>query len=105
MCRTTIQVGQTPQQVRLVLGTPLLADPFHADRWDYTYEFMRQGKILEHRNFSVYFVDGKVARWEGDEMPQSVAELNRAAVDKGLGHVPSAEDPGFFDWFLNLFKR
>src|ERR1700741_4712119 len=34
-----LKVGQPRQQVRLVLGTPLLADPFHADRWDYVYEF------------------------------------------------------------------
>ena len=53
---------------------------FRDDRWDYVYEFTRQGQIAEHRHFTVYFVDDKLARWEGDEMPQSVAELNRAAA-------------------------
>jgi outer membrane protein assembly factor BamE len=100
-----LKVGQTTQQVRLILGTPLLVDPFHDNRWDYTYMFMRQGRIVEHRNLTVFFADGKLARWEGDEMPKSMAELNRAAFDKSLGHVPSADDPGIFDWIINIFKR
>ena len=62
-------MGQTRQQARLALGTPLVADAFHANRWDYVYEFNRQGQTLEHRRFTVYFVDDKVARWEGDEVP------------------------------------
>ena len=65
------------------------ADPRHAaarhafrdNRWDYVYEYKRQGRVLEHRKFTVYFVDDKLARWEGDEMPLSVRELNRERRD------------------------
>jgi hypothetical protein len=38
-------------------------------------------------------------------MPQSVAALNRSAVDKSMGHVPASDDPGFFDWLFGIFKR
>jgi outer membrane protein assembly factor BamE len=99
-----LKVGQTPQQVRAILGTPLLTSPFRPDRWEYVYEFKRQGKPLEHRNFSVYFIDGKLARWEGDEMPPSMAALNRAASTKSLPAEPSASDKGFFSWFWDIFK-
>ena len=60
-----ITVGMTRSQVRFVLGTPMIADPFHADRWDYLYYF-KEGKSqkLEHRQFVVYFTDEKVARTE-----------------------------------------
>ncbi len=75
-----LKVGQTRQQVRATLGTPMLTDAFHADRWDYPYEFNRQGRTLEHRQFTVYFVDEKVARWEGDEMPPSPAEVARSVT-------------------------
>ena len=68
-----LKVGQTRQQVAPALGTPLVADAFHDNRWDYVYEFKRQGRTLEHRQFTVYFVDDKLARWEGDEMPPSPA--------------------------------
>jgi outer membrane protein assembly factor BamE len=91
-----LKVGQTRPQVRLVLGTPLVTSAFRDNRWDYVYAFARQGKTLEHRQFAVYFVDDKLARWEGDEMPPSAAELNRAASSKSLGHIPSADDPGIF---------
>jgi outer membrane protein assembly factor BamE len=100
-----LKEGQTRVQVRSILGTPLVTTVFRDDRWDYVYGFTRQGKELERRNFTVYFVGDKLARWEGDEMPTSVAELNRAAVDKTLGHIPSADDPGFFDWLFGLFRR
>ena len=50
-----LKVGQTRPQVRLVLGTPLLTDPFHANRWDYPYEFTRQGRTLEHRQLTALF--------------------------------------------------
>ena len=99
-----LKVGQTKQQVRAFLGTPMLTDAFHANRWDYPYEFNRLGRTLEHRQFTVYFVDDKLARWEGDEMPQSVVELNRAAGEKALKPEPSADDKGFFGRLWDILK-
>jgi outer membrane protein assembly factor BamE len=100
-----LKVGQTPQQVRSILGTPLITSPFRPNRWDYVYEFKRQGRPLEHRNFAVYFVDDKLARWEGDEMPLSMAAVNRAMAAKTIKPDPSADDKGFFAWFWDLFPK
>jgi len=100
-----LKAGQTQQQVRAILGTPLLVSAFRPDQWEYVYEYKRQGKPFEHRNFTVYFVDGKLARWEGDEMPPSMAALNRAASTKSLPPEPSASDQGFFAWLLDIFRR
>ena len=100
-----LRVGQTRPQVRQILGTPLVTSAFRPDRWDYVYEYKKQGKALEHRNFAVYFVDDKLARWEGDEMPMSVAALNRAAATKTLKRDPNADDKGFFSWFWDMFKQ
>ena len=101
-----LTVGMTMDQVKATLGTPLLADPFHADRWDYIYRYTRQGKLVESREFRVYFVDSKLARWEGDEVPQSAAELNRRAEERTLGKPPAAaDDKGFFDRLFGIFKR
>ncbi|MEO8136750.1 MAG: outer membrane protein assembly factor BamE [Betaproteobacteria bacterium] len=100
-----LKVGQTPQQVRTILGTPLIISPFRPNQWDYVYEFKRQGRPQEHRNFSVYFVDDKLARWEGDEMPPSMASLNREAASKSLPRDPSAGDKGFLGWFLDIFRK
>jgi outer membrane protein assembly factor BamE len=100
-----LKEGQTRSQVRAILGTPLVTSAFRDNRWDYVYGFTRQGQTLERRAFAVYFDGDKLARWEGDEMPQSMAVVNRAAADKSLGHIPSADDPGWFDWLFGIFKR
>jgi outer membrane protein assembly factor BamE len=102
-----LKVGQTRVQVRGTLGTPLVADPFHANRWDYVYEFRRQGRTLEHRQFVAYFVDDKLARWEGDEMPPPPAEVARsgggdAALDKSLSTAPKT---GETNWLQDLLKK
>jgi outer membrane protein assembly factor BamE len=70
-----LKAGMTREQVRFVLGTPLVADVFHADRWDYV--FMRQpqgGGALEQRRLSVFFQDGRLARVDGDVVPQKAAD-------------------------------
>ena len=100
-----LQVGMSRQQVRASLGTPLVTSAFRDSRWDYVYEFTRQGKVREHRQFTVFFVDDKLARWEGDEMPQSVVELNRAAGEKALKKQPDADDQGFFGKIIDWFKK
>ena len=92
-----LRVGQTPQQVRLALGTPLLMDPFHPSRWEYVYNFTRQGVMLEQRQFTVYFVNDKLARWEGDEAAPAPAEVARAGggdalLDKSLSTAPKTAD-------------
>lgn len=75
-----LKLGMTRQQVRAALGTPLVADPFHADRWEYVYELRRKGRVVEHRQLNVFFVDDRLERWGGDEMPASAAMLNRAGA-------------------------
>lgn len=61
-----LKPGQTRDQVRFILGTPLLADPFHADRWDYVYRLQPGYGAVEQRRLTVYFADGKLARFDGD---------------------------------------
>ena len=64
-----LKPGMTKEQVRFVLGTPLVTDIFHADRWDYVFfREMPNGK-REQRNLSVLFQDGKLARVLGDLLP------------------------------------
>ena len=61
-----LKPGMSKEQVRLALGTPLLTDIFHADRWDYVYWRERPGTKLEQRKLTVFFEDGKLMRLDGD---------------------------------------
>ena len=60
-----LNVGMTKSQVRFLLGTPMITDAFHQERWDYLYYF-KDGKTqkVDRRLLTVYFVDDKVERVE-----------------------------------------
>jgi outer membrane protein assembly factor BamE len=61
-----LKPGMSKDQVKQMLGTPLLTDIFHADRWDYVYWRERPGQKREQRKLTVYFEDGKLNRLDGD---------------------------------------
>ena len=62
-----LKPGMSKEQVRFILGTPLIADSFHANRWDYVFRRqMANSNVLEHRKIAVFFEDGKLKRVEGD---------------------------------------
>jgi len=50
-----LRPGMTKQQVQRLLGTPLIADPFHQNRWDYYYQFGKGGNIAEQRHVTLFF--------------------------------------------------
>src|SRR5688572_11726498 len=64
-----LKVGMTRTEARQILGTPLLADVFHADRWDYYFSQSRGGRGGDRKLFSVFFKDDKVASFTGDVQP------------------------------------
>ena len=64
-----LKPGMTKEQVRYVLGTPLVSDIFHADRWDYVFFRDAPGNKREQRNLSVIFEKDRLARVIGDLMP------------------------------------
>ncbi len=64
-----LKPGMTKSQVRFALGTPLLVDVFHQDRWDYIYSIQRDGKERQQRRLSIFFADDKLTHIEGDVQP------------------------------------
>lgn len=67
-----LKPGLSRSQVRFLLGTPLVVDPFHRDRWDYVYLNAPGGKLVEQKRISLFFDGDTLARIEGD-MPAAVA--------------------------------
>jgi outer membrane protein assembly factor BamE len=61
-----LKPGMSREQVRFVLGSPLLSDVFHADRWDYVYAFRSSKGVQQEQRFTVFFSQGKLVRSEGD---------------------------------------
>ena len=109
-----LRPGQTREQVRFILGTPLLADIFHQQRWDYVYSF-RNGRtgVVETRQFSVYFDrDNRLEKTSGDVEVADADELaapttRTRLVDFGAlptdgtaPPMPPPEGPGFIEGLI-----
>lgn len=62
----SLRPGMTMRQVRFLLGTPLITDPFHQDRWDYFYSLVRDDSKPEQRRITVYFKGDNLSNIEGD---------------------------------------
>lgn len=73
-----LAVGQSKQQVVALLGTPSIADPFHAQRWDYTASERtnRRGSV-EIKNLTVFFEGDVVSKWEGEYFPENDVQLSK----------------------------
>jgi outer membrane protein assembly factor BamE len=63
---TQLKHGMSKDQVRFILGTPLLTDIFHAERWDYVYWREASSGKRESRKLALFFEGGKLARIDGD---------------------------------------
>jgi outer membrane protein assembly factor BamE len=79
--------GITRDQVLFALGTPLLTDPFHADRWDYVFRLKKNtGEVISSR-VTAFFKDNRLARIEGDQLP---TEKEYLAFIEGTSPAASA---------------
>jgi outer membrane protein assembly factor BamE len=61
-----LKLGLNRSQVRFLLGTPLVVDPFRTDRWDYVYVYYKAGKLAEQKRIALFFDGDTLARMEGD---------------------------------------
>jgi len=78
-----LKPGQTREQVRFILGYPLISDMFHADRWDYVYRLQPGRGEAEQRRIAVFFQDEKLVRVGGDV----IADDGKKALPKAANQV------------------
>jgi outer membrane protein assembly factor BamE len=78
-----LRPGMSRDQVRFVLGTPLVNDMFHADRWDYVYRFQPGRGDVQLRRLVVFFEESKLARVGGDV----IAEAGSATATESAARV------------------
>jgi outer membrane protein assembly factor BamE len=74
-----LQPGMTKRQVRFLLGTPMISDVFHANRWDYAYTEGEGSRPAEQRRVTVYFDNDRLVRITGDVRPQPPEEREEPA--------------------------
>jgi outer membrane protein assembly factor BamE len=94
-----LKPGLSRSQVRFLLGTPLVVDPFRPDRWDYVYFFYRAGALTEQRQITLFFDGDSLVRMSGDvpagmaaEAPPAVPQAPPAVLQapSAVPQAPSA---------------
>ena len=92
----SLQPGMSRDQVQLLLGTPLLRDPFHADRWDYSFNISRNGVVEDLRVLTVYFDNDRLVRAVGNAIEHAIQQLEAArpqAEQQAAAPQPAAPAP------------
>lgn len=79
-----LRVGMTKDQVRFIMGTPLLNDAFHANRWDYVYRLVRADRSVVQSRYTLLFKDEVLASHGGENVPEALDPNLRPAPAKDL---------------------
>jgi outer membrane protein assembly factor BamE len=89
-----IKPGMSRSQVRFGLGTPLVVDPFHPDRWDYVYVLQKSGRVVEKRRIVAVFEEDKLLRLEGAaDLPKEAISTVQSAAPKSAAKPPDGAAP------------
>ncbi|WP_454752423.1 outer membrane protein assembly factor BamE [Cupriavidus necator] len=87
-----LREGMTRDQVKFLLGTPLLTDVFHANRWDYVFSFRRgNASVVQQRRYTVFFDGDRLVKFGGDELP---SEYELIAEIDGMKKALKDQTPG-----------
>lgn len=74
-----LKEGMTREQVRFVMGTPMLTDMFHADRWDYPFRIRKGNGDLTSSLVTIHFKENLLVRFDGADLPTEQEYLSRIA--------------------------
>ena len=84
-----LKKGMTKSEVRQLLGTPLLMDPFHGNRWDYFFSTEVRGKLVERNKLSLFFENDKLVSLTGDIKPAAVPAASAPAATAPAAAAPA----------------
>ncbi|WP_239234995.1 outer membrane protein assembly factor BamE [Candidatus Nitrotoga sp. BS] len=83
--RHKLKLGMTRLQVQAILGTPLVNDVFHANRWDYVYRLEKKAKLLEEQRMTLYFEGEFLTRIDDGNMPVLPIVVVPVSVEPPVG--------------------
>lgn len=76
-----LKPGMSKEQVRFLLGSPIIEDAFHSERWDYVYHLVKQDYSREKKNLSLTFTDDALSAIDGTITPQAKSGANQTPTD------------------------
>ena len=84
-----VRTGMSREQVRAVLGAPLLLPVFRNDRWDYVFRYRHASGKVDSRRVTVRFNDDRVEKIEADALPER-EDLNDPALPGARPRSPNS---------------
>ena len=75
-----LKPDMTRSQVRFLLGTPLISDPFHPERWDYVYLDFRAGTLKQQKRLTLIFDGDQLKRALTDFVPAAASDSAKTAA-------------------------
>jgi outer membrane protein assembly factor BamE len=102
-----LRPGMTKSQVKFIMGSPLIVDSFHKDRWDYFYQLRQAGKIVEQRRVILDFDKDLLTKVRGDVVPQGTAGAatgNESSVAKTITVEPKPKQEKSWSEKLKFWK-
>ncbi len=81
--RAQLKLGMSKVQVKFLLGTPMIRDVFHANRWDYVYSFEHDGKVIERQRLTLFFDNDNLARIDDGSQPTGIVPARAEPQAKG----------------------
>jgi outer membrane protein assembly factor BamE len=97
-----LEPGMTKSQVRYLLGTPMLEDIFHTNRWDYTYTLRRAHQDIQIKRLTLFFQNDALTKVEGYIRPNPARAASRKSSEI-IVEVPDwKDDRGFLS---KLFSK
>ena len=94
-----LKPGMDKKQVKFIMVTPVLIDPFHNERWEYIYSFQEGGTVREQRHITLHFENDKLAHISGDiEISNIPRQEYKIITEENAIIVPISdkEEKGFF---------
>lgn len=86
-----VKTGMTKAEVRQILGTPLVSDVFHSNRWDYYFSFEKHGRRQQRTLLSIFFENDKVASIQGKGQPPAPPPVVPASAPSPKPAAPASD--------------
>jgi outer membrane protein assembly factor BamE len=103
-----LRPGMTKSQVKFIMGSPLIVDSFHKDRWDYFYQLRQAGKIVEQRRVILDFDKDLLTKVRGDVVPVGTAGAatgDESSVSKTITVPPKPKEEKSWTEKLKFWKK
>lgn len=91
--REKLKLGMSKSQVRYVLGTPMVSDAFHGNRWDYVYRLEQGGELVEKQHLTLYFDKDNLVRMDDGGQPVQAMPVMAQQAAAPVAVAPQSPQP------------